>query len=229
MTRNEFLLVLGQDGLRGIIDIDRDRDGIPHVMQQLESGQRVSVPLANCRDVLIHCADGTDALAPGGALIERGDGVYYLPFNLAELAVQSDMGIYHDDGATILPVMAETLDVQKRVMETGKVRVSKHVLEYDEIVDQALLEESVDVERVPVNRVVDGPVPLRYEGDTMILSVLEETLVVEKKLVLKEEVRITRCRSAVHKPQQIRLREEQVSIERMPGVNSGKSDGYQDV
>ncbi|MCA1628121.1 MAG: YsnF/AvaK domain-containing protein, partial [Acidobacteria bacterium] len=61
------------------------------------------------------------------------------------------------------------------------------VREREEIVDELLLKEAVEVERVIINREVDAPVPVRYEGETMIVPVLEEMLVVEKRLVLKEE------------------------------------------
>jgi uncharacterized protein (TIGR02271 family) len=69
---------------------------------------------------------------------------------------------------------------------------------------------------VPVNRPVDRPVPARYEGDTLIVPVFEETLVVEKRLVLKEELRITKRRAERHRPRRTTLRHEEVSVERIP-------------
>jgi stress response protein YsnF len=50
----------------------------------------------------------------------------------------------------------------------------------------------------------------------MIVPILEEVLVVEKRLMLKEELHISRRRVEVHKPQHITLRSEEVIIERIP-------------
>lgn len=119
------------------------------------------------------------------------------------------------DDTRVIPVIEETLDVQKRRVETGGVRITKVVHEREEVVDEPLFREEVSVERVALNRVLDGPVPVRYEGEVTIIPLVEEVLVVEKRLMLKEELRITRRRVAEHKPQQITLRREEVILERI--------------
>ena len=104
----------------------------------------------------------------------------------------------------------------KRRVETGRgVRVRKTVQERQAVVDEPLAKDEVRVERVKVDRTVEAPVEVRYEGDTMIVPVLEEVLVVQKRLVLKEEIRITRRRSATHAPQRVTLRSEQAQVERI--------------
>ena len=115
----------------------------------------------------------------------------------------------------VLPVLAEALDVQKRRVETGRVRIHTTVQAREVLVDEPLLREEVIIERVPVNRVVEGPIPVRYEGDTMILSLLEEVLVVETRLLLTEELRITTRRTETHTPARVMLRHEDVTIERV--------------
>lgn len=52
-------------------------------------------------------------------------------------------------------------------------------------------EHDYQIERVAIGRVLDGPVTQRQEGDTLILPVVEEVLVWEKKMILKEEIRVT--------------------------------------
>jgi uncharacterized protein (TIGR02271 family) len=74
----------------------------------------------------------------------------------------------------------------------------------------------VIVERVPVGRVVEAAPQVRSEGDTMVVPVLEEVLVVEKRLMLKEEVRITLRRVAETSQQRVTLRSEEVVVERDP-------------
>jgi len=124
-------------------------------------------------------------------------------------------GFERGDGQIILPVIEETLDVQKREVETGRVRITKKVHEREGIVDEPLMEEEVSVTRVDINRVVEGPVLVRHEGDTMIIPLLEEVLVMEKRLMLKAELHITKRQLETHKPQTITLRNEEAIIERI--------------
>ncbi len=56
---------------------------------------------------------------------------------------------------------------------------------------------------------------MRQEGDTLIVPLLEEVLVVQKQLLLKEEVHISKKRTEQHHPEQVTLRSEQVSVERI--------------
>jgi stress response protein YsnF len=79
-----------------------------------------------------------------------------------------------------------------------------------------LLRDQLAVEHVPVGRVVaESDMPqMRYEGDTLVVPVFEEVLVVQKQLLLKEEVRITRHRTEVRIPETVLLRSEQVTAER---------------
>jgi uncharacterized protein (TIGR02271 family) len=118
--------------------------------------------------------------------------------------------------AAVVPVIAEDLQVGRRSVETGRVLVTKLVREQQQVVDEPTVTEEVVVERVPVNRYVDGPVEPRQEGETLVLPVLEEVVVVERRLMLKEEVRITKRKSESHKPQTVTLRSEDVKIDRIP-------------
>ena len=116
----------------------------------------------------------------------------------------------------VIPVIEEQLAVGKRRVETGAgARVVKSVDAREEVVDEPLTREDVSVERVAVNRAVDGPVAVRYEGDTMIVPVLEEVLVVEKRLMLKEEIRITRRKTEFREPQRVVVRTEHAAVERI--------------
>jgi len=116
-----------------------------------------------------------------------------------------------------VPVVREELAVGKRTVETGEgIRVTKTVSERQQVVDEVLAKEDVAVERVSVNRVVDAAnIPgIRQEGSTIIVPVLEEILVVEKRTFVKEELRITSTRREVREPEKFVLRSEEVSVER---------------
>lgn len=114
-----------------------------------------------------------------------------------------------------IPVIEERVDVGKRVVDRARgVRVTKQVKEHHLVIDQPLMKEQVTVERVPIDRMLTGPAPSqRYEGDTLIIPVLEEVLVLEKKIHLKEEVRITRRRQTQREAQRVTLKSEDVSVE----------------
>jgi stress response protein YsnF len=60
-----------------------------------------------------------------------------------------------------------------------------------------LFKEDIDVQRVPVNRVLDRPAETRVEDGVTIIPVMEERLKVEKQLILREEIRIVKKRSMV--------------------------------
>ena len=78
----------------------------------------------------------------------------------------------------------------------------------------------VTITRVPIQRVVDGPVPVREENGTTIISIVEEVLVVEKRLMLREEIHIRQQRIETHQPQRVTLRSEEVQVERVPRVDT---------
>ena len=86
------------------------------------------------------------------------------------------------------------------------------------MVDEPLLRETVEVARVPVGTYADQPQPIRHEGDVIVVPVYEEVLVVEKRLLLREEVRITRHRDETRDPQEVSLRRTRVEVERLPAT-----------
>jgi uncharacterized protein (TIGR02271 family) len=119
------------------------------------------------------------------------------------------------DDIRVIPVVEEILDVRQRRVETGRVRITKIVHEREEEVKAPRVREEVTIERVTLNRMVDAPISMRQEGDTFIIPLLEEVVVVEKRLMVKEELRITKRRIEEHASQQVTLRREEVVVERL--------------
>lgn len=119
------------------------------------------------------------------------------------------------DDTRIIPIIEETLVIQKRRVETGGVRVTKVVHEREEEVKVPHVREEITVERMTLNRMVDAPVSARQEGDTLIIPLLEEVVVMEKRLMVKEELRITKRRIEEHTSQQVMLRREEAIVERL--------------
>ena len=73
----------------------------------------------------------------------------------------------------------------------------------------------MDVERVAFGTVVDAVPQVRIEGDVTIVPILEERLVVEKQLVLVEEIRITRRKTFRPERVEADLRKQTASVERI--------------
>jgi len=112
----------------------------------------------------------------------------------------------------VIPVVREEVHIDKHVRETGRVTVHVEPHEKIQVVDVPLAEQDVHVERVAVNRQVDAPSPPRQEGDVTIVPVYEEILVVQKRLVLKEEIRITRRQATCHEFREVTTRSEEAKV-----------------
>ncbi len=102
------------------------------------------------------------------------------------------------DDAAKLTLFAEDLSVSKETVETGRLHVAKHTLTSEAHVDEELAHEDAIVETVPKgHRIFVAPVT-RVVGDTTIIPIVEEVLYTEKRLILKEEIHITRRRTTEH-------------------------------
>lgn len=115
----------------------------------------------------------------------------------------------------VITLAAEELKVSKRQITRGRVVVRKQVMSHEAVVDDPLLLERLEVNRVPVNTLVEAAQPPRTEGDTTIIPFYEEVLVVEKRLMLSEELHVTRHRSEHRDPQRVTLRREEAVVERL--------------
>ena len=128
----------------------------------------------------------------------------------------ADIGAVHENILTI-PEIEEVADISKRIVDTGTIRITKHVREVDRTISPTLLEQHIRIDRVPINRVVETAPEVRTEGDVTIIPVVEEVFV--KKILLKEELRVTR--NTVEKTQELHttLRREEVQITRESPVD----------
>lgn len=113
-----------------------------------------------------------------------------------------------------IPLVEERLVTSKREVETGRVRVRTLVDEQETIVRETLRHATVEVERVSVEREIDEVPPVREEDGVTIIPVVREVLVVEKKLILAEEVRLRRCTRTEDHAQPILLKSQRAVVER---------------
>ena len=113
----------------------------------------------------------------------------------------------------VVPVLAEELVVDKEQIPTGGIRVHRRTLDHDETVDLPLVKEHVDVRRVLIDREVDGPLPVRREGDTTIIPIVEEVLIIEKRFRLKEEIHVIRSAREERHQERVPVRRQEADIE----------------
>jgi len=109
----------------------------------------------------------------------------------------------------------EVLKVGKREVVKGRVRVRTETETLETAARADLEGQSVEVTRVPRDEFVEAAPPVRTEGDVTILPVLEEVLVVETRLLLKEEIHVRR--TATHETVEIpvTLRRQRAVVERI--------------
>ncbi len=119
-------------------------------------------------------------------------------------------------GETILPLLAEELAVSKQIVETGRVQVSRVTHERKQLIDELLAHETVEIDRTPIGRQVETMPAIKEEGDTIVIPIVEEVLVIERRLLLKEEVRVRRVRSMERHQESVTLRHHEAVVTRLP-------------
>jgi len=115
----------------------------------------------------------------------------------------------------VIPVIEEELATGTRAVKTGAVRIDKHVQKRVRRISAPLVHEDIEVRRVPVNREVTEPPRVRRRGDTVIVPVVEEEMVVTKRLVLKEEIHIVKRRTKERVVKEVELERERAEIHRL--------------
>jgi uncharacterized protein (TIGR02271 family) len=140
----------------------------PHTYVYLEDGQQVPVEISRLR--------------------RDSDGGYSLTTTV-EQVLEAETPVVRNP---LDEVVTETVAVAAPASE--RVKVTKTVEEQKHVISEPMLHEQVSVERVPIGQYVEDVPVAREENGVMIFPVVEEVLVVEKRYLLKEEVRVTKTR-----------------------------------
>lgn len=126
----------------------------------------------------VRLEDGREIVVPSSALVAQPDGSYYLNYS-EEPAQRQHQPPEQQPEPVSAPPPATPADTQ---IPLSAAAVGQ------------LFREDCEVERVPIRRMIDRPAEIRHEGDTLIVPLMEEVLVVEKRLMLREELHIKRRR-----------------------------------
>lgn len=127
-----------------------------------------------------------------------------------------------------LTLLAEEVSVGKEAVETGRLRVSTETHSREAAVDETLVQEHADVERIPVGRPISEMPSIRQEGETTVIPIVEEVVHVERRLVLKEEVRVTRRRKSERVQDRVTLRYQEAVVSRVEGETKETDTGLTD-
>lgn len=199
-----------------------DRDGahatiLEHVRREDAPSIRGVSTQASAEEVLLKLPSGLRFWLPLNLLRERDDGTYRVTLSFARLAGEVEPEEYAKE------VVDTAYELVERDEATGRVRLARTIREREEIIDEPILRDEVSVRRVPVGRTVDGPLESRYEDDTLIIPVMREELVVERRWVLVEEIHVTRMRGEERRPERAHAQSERVSVYREMRPEDGRS------
>jgi stress response protein YsnF len=112
-----------------------------------------------------------------------------------------------------IPLVEEHVSLSKREIKT-RLKVRTRLEQGEEIVRTELFRDEVEIKRVPMNLDISQVPEIRHVGGTTIVPVVEEVLVVEKKLVLVEEIHLSRVSSTENVAQPVPVFRQRVEIER---------------
>lgn len=120
-----------------------------------------------------------------------------------------------------IPLVEERVQITKREVETGRLRVRVSVEDREEQVPVELAHDEVEVRRVPRGEPLSSLPSVRIEGNVTVIPVVEEVVVVEKRLMLVEEIHVRRkvVTSTEHVP--VQLRSERAEVDRNGDILNG--------
>lgn len=115
-----------------------------------------------------------------------------------------------------IPLIREDVSVGTETVPTARVEVRVEPHEDIARLDLEAWTQHADIERVAVGREVDRADGPRQEGDTWVVPVYEEVVTVQRRLVLKEEIRVRRRQDLHQWTEEVPLRRDEPVVERHP-------------
>ena len=114
----------------------------------------------------------------------------------------------------VIPLLEERARLEKRTVELSRDVLRIQTREHAETLTGDLLSEAYVIERRPVGEFVDVSPEPRTEGDSTIYPVIEEVFV--RRLLLREEIRITPKRTHTPYRETVTLRRQEATVDRNP-------------
>jgi uncharacterized protein (TIGR02271 family) len=120
-----------------------------------------------------------------------------------------------EEGTKVIPVIAEVLKVDKKLIETGRIHIRKEINKEEKQIEIPLINESYEVERVKVkNQIFDQVPSVRHEGDVIVIPVIKEVAEIKIRYEVTEEIHVKKNKTITPHTEQVTLKKEKVIIER---------------
>jgi stress response protein YsnF len=155
---------------------------------------------------VVRFANGATVEVPFELLHHHSDGGYALVGRWADFSRKTEE-------VAEIPVIAERVTVAVQPAPVKQVRVRRRVVSERQVVETPVWHERIEVDRVPVNAFVEQMPEPREEGDVLIIPCVEEVVVVEKRLRVREELRVRVVREQRIHREAVELRRHEIDIE----------------
>ncbi len=130
------------------------------------------------------------------------------------MASESTTRVEHEKA---VPLYAEKISIAKRKLATRRVQVSVVTRQREKWIRAMLTDEKVSVERVPIGKALAHKPEVQQVGDTLIIPVVQEVLTIERRFILKEEIRVRRIRSSHTHQERVSVRKQEVVMKKETG------------
>lgn len=169
--------------------------------------------------------EGTDAQVI--VRLTDGDRTMMVPYDVIDLdgssedrlVIQGAVGDLLDTRMDVgehekqtFALSAEEAIAHVHEVDRGRVLIDKTVEMVPHEAEVEVGTDRVEVERVAVDEEVDTPPEIRQDGDTLVVPVVEEVLVVTKRYRIVEEVRVTKHRDISTETFKEELKREVVTV-----------------
>jgi uncharacterized protein (TIGR02271 family) len=129
------------------------------------------------------------------------------------------VGAKHEE--TRIPVAEEKLTATKRAKEAGRVRVKKDVVTEEKQITVPVTKEEVHVERVPAS---GDATSADFKEGTVDIPVMEEEVDIQKRPVIREEVRIGKELRQEDETASAEVRREEVDVDTSGTVSTSEDE-----
>jgi uncharacterized protein (TIGR02271 family) len=119
---------------------------------------------------------------------------------------------FAEDKDIVIPVLREEVEVDKRIVERGGVIIEKKTETEEISIDMPLLSDEINIEKISINQYIDSYPETKQDDQEIIIPVVKEVII--KKLLLVEEIHITKNKTTVTKNQKIKIKKDRVEITR---------------
>lgn len=176
-----------------------------------------------------------DRDAAGDIGMRDTTGTFGARDNRMDIDRDRDMDIDRDrdldlDRDETIQLREEELDVDTREVQTGEVRIGKHIVEEQETVDVPVTHEEVTIERRPVTdrRAADGDIDMDLDEKEIVVPVTEEQVQIDKHTDVVEEVDVHKDKVTEDKRVTETVRREELDVDSTGNVRVDGTDVHHD-